>query len=277
MLAVVDGGAPEPRFPVRLPPRSRDKLVYSAHVFGPNRVTHDYFTDHKFPHNLAEIWERHFGYLATAAPGQQPQHTVVVGEWGGIYVGRDQAWQDQFAGFLRRKRLSSFYWCLNPNSQDTGGLLTDSWTTPEAGKLQMLSRLTSFNSATGLPEFTTVFFDEEAERDRSAPPEAGADPAKAAAGGVGAGTILQGREDLSQWFFDGLAVVHRCEMLHEPLSIFERTFAADGTPHATITKGGRIWRGGRGRERLAQISHNEKQKSACLRTKNDLPKINDFN
>ena len=75
--------------------------------------------------------------------------TVVVGEWGGVYSRnlKDKLWQDRFADYLRTKGWGSFYWCLNPNSQDTGGLLTDSWTTPEAGKLQMLSRLTSTPAA----------------------------------------------------------------------------------------------------------------------------------
>ena len=47
-------------------------------------------------------------------------HTVIVGEWGGFYTGKDRVWQDEFAKYLQRNKLSSFYWCLNPNSGDTG-------------------------------------------------------------------------------------------------------------------------------------------------------------
>ena len=73
-----------------------------------------YFDDKKFPSNMEAIWHRHFGYLASAG------HTVIVGEWGGFYAGKDRVWQDEFAHYLQRNQLSSFYWCLNPNSGDTG-------------------------------------------------------------------------------------------------------------------------------------------------------------
>lgn len=158
--------------PVRL--STPDKLVYSPHVYGPGDGSEDhhmpYFDGKDFPSNLDAIWERHFGYLAAAA-GQQPQHTVVVGEWGGIYVGRDQAWQDQFAGFLRRKRLSSFYWCLNPNSADTGGLLDAQWTSPEQAKLHMLNSLPSTPlrpRLIGLLSFTCLSEDSRAQQFRCA-------------------------------------------------------------------------------------------------------------
>ena len=131
--------------PVRL--RLSNKLVYSPHVYGPGDADEDhhmpYFDDKRFPANMEAIWERHFGYLSERGL------TVVVGEWGGVYSRnlKDKLWQDRFADYLRTKGWGSFYWCLNPNSQDTGGLLTDSWTTPEAGKLQMLSRLPSTAAA----------------------------------------------------------------------------------------------------------------------------------
>eukprot|EP00965_Chrysotila_dentata_P107570 3554081-Pleurochrysis_carterae.AAC.1 len=80
------------------------------------------------------VWDEHFGYLSTDA-------AVVVGEWGGIYQDKDRMWQDRFAAYLLAHKLSSFYWSLNPNSGDTGGLLGSDWSTPESAKLQLLSRL----------------------------------------------------------------------------------------------------------------------------------------
>lgn len=118
------------------------KLVYSPHVYGPGDGSKDhhmpYFDMHEFPTNLPRIWDRHFGYLAArkAAP-------VVVGEWGGIYTGKDRLWQDEFLRYLTKKQLSSFYWALNPNSGDTGGLLQSDWTSPEEDKLTMLRSLPS--------------------------------------------------------------------------------------------------------------------------------------
>ena len=82
-------------------------------------------------------WRRHFGYL------QRTGATVVVGEWGGFFKGKDRQWQEAFREFLLRNDLGSFYWALNPNSQDTGGLLTNSWSTPETAKLALLHSLPS--------------------------------------------------------------------------------------------------------------------------------------
>lgn len=62
----------------------------------------------------------------------------MVGEWGGPMVGKDRQWQDAFSRFLLSRRLSSIYWSLNPNSEDTGGLLMDDWTTPHGAKLSLL-------------------------------------------------------------------------------------------------------------------------------------------
>ena len=41
----------------------------------------------------------------------------------------------------RPQQEDTFYWCLNPNSGDTGGLLGDDWTTPDEGKLALLARV----------------------------------------------------------------------------------------------------------------------------------------
>ena len=69
--------------------------------------------------------------------------TLVIGEWGGRYVGADEQWQDELKAFLLEHGLSSFYWALNPNSGDTGGLLLDDWITPDTSKLARLSELPS--------------------------------------------------------------------------------------------------------------------------------------
>ena len=40
----------------------------------------------------------------------------------------------------RRTGISWTYWALNPDSGDTGGVLTDDWTTPDRAKLALLQR-----------------------------------------------------------------------------------------------------------------------------------------
>ena len=42
-------------------------------------------------------------------------------------------------------RSHIFYFCLNPGSKDTGGLLGEDWTTPNLAKLRLLSNVPSTN------------------------------------------------------------------------------------------------------------------------------------
>jgi len=125
--------------PVRL--SLSNKIVYSPHAYGPGDGGEDhhmpYFDASDFPNNMNAIWHRHFGYLCALGA------TVVVGEWGGFFRGKDRLWQETFARYLKSNKLSSFYWSLNPNSQDTGGLLTSTWSQPESGKLSLLEGLPS--------------------------------------------------------------------------------------------------------------------------------------
>jgi endoglucanase len=40
--------------------------------------------------------------------------------------------------YIRAHGLSYTFWCLNPNSGDTGGLLANNWTTVNAAKMALL-------------------------------------------------------------------------------------------------------------------------------------------
>lgn len=48
-------------------------------------------------------------------------------------VGAGSKWQ--------RAMVGPFWWCVNPNSGDTGGILEGDWRTWNAGKLALLQRL----------------------------------------------------------------------------------------------------------------------------------------
>jgi endoglucanase len=113
------------------------RLVYSPHVYGPSVFAQPYFAASGFPANMPAIWDSHFGYLFG-----QPS-AVVPGEFGGKYTDSDKTWQDAFVDYLRAKSTSRsfFYWSLNPNSGDTGGLLLDDWRTVNMNKLDLLKRL----------------------------------------------------------------------------------------------------------------------------------------
>jgi len=112
-------------------------VLYLPHTYGPSVYRQDYFNDPNFPRNLPPIWEVHFGRMAGKFP-------LGIGEFGGRYEGDDKTWQDAFVDYLLAKGIRIFfYWALNPNSGDTGGLLLDDWRTVHEGKWQLLRRLMS--------------------------------------------------------------------------------------------------------------------------------------
>jgi endoglucanase len=115
-----------------------NKLVYSPHVYGPSVYAQPYFSDAAFPNNLPAIWDGHWAFVERENRG-----TLVVGEWGGWMrsENRDDVWHNAMGAFLREREIDYFYWCLNPNSGDTGGLLGDDWRTPVTAKLQLLDRV----------------------------------------------------------------------------------------------------------------------------------------
>jgi len=113
------------------------KLVYSPHCYGPSVAFQPYFQDSNFPNNMPAIWDAHWGTVNT-----KTGNAAVLGEWGGQLGGSDGVWLDAFVSYLAKNGHSSqFFWCLNPDSGDTGGLLLDDWKTPVQGKLDLLAKL----------------------------------------------------------------------------------------------------------------------------------------
>jgi endoglucanase len=122
--------------PVRL--NIPQKLVYESHVYGPDVWLENYFTDVSFPNNMPNIWENQWGYLSTS------NYTLVIGEFGGkeIEGTLDRVWSDELKNwFLQKNITNTFFWCLNPNSQDTAGILSDDWSTPDNYKLNILQTI----------------------------------------------------------------------------------------------------------------------------------------
>jgi len=120
--------------PVRL--TVPNKLVYSAHDYGPGVFNQGWFNDPAFPANLPQVWDKHWGYIA-----KQGIAPVLLGEFGGKSVGVDKegVWQRSLLDYLKKNGISYTYWAINPNSGDTGGLLLDDWLTVNKEKQAMLS------------------------------------------------------------------------------------------------------------------------------------------
>ncbi|MGE5618990.1 MAG: glycoside hydrolase family 5 protein [Sphingomonadaceae bacterium] len=120
--------------PVRL--KVPNKLVYSAHDYGPGVYWQGWFKDESFPANMPTVWESHWGYLA-----KQGIAPVLLGEFGGRSVGSDTegVWQRSLMDYLKANGISYTYWSLNPNSGDTGGILADDWKSVNDSKMSVLS------------------------------------------------------------------------------------------------------------------------------------------
>ena len=56
--------------------------------------------------------------------------------------GIDLTWMNSFASYLVEiDAPDNWFWCLNPDSGDTGGLLENDWTTPVMDKLNLLQQV----------------------------------------------------------------------------------------------------------------------------------------
>jgi aryl-phospho-beta-D-glucosidase BglC (GH1 family)/uncharacterized protein YjdB len=121
-------------FPVVL--SNPKKLVYSPHEYGPEVFNQTWFTDSAFPGNMAAIWSSHFDYIY--ANNTAP---VLCGEFGikdmASFSGTEGTWFNTWLAYMGN-RYSWTFWCWNPNSGDTGGLLDDQWLHPVQWKLDKL-------------------------------------------------------------------------------------------------------------------------------------------
>jgi len=122
------------QYPVRL--SVPDKLVYSAHDYGPEVYKQSWLKASNFPNNLPGVWQKHWAYLQKA--GTAP---VFMGEFGGGSMGQDAegVWQRSLVTFLKTNNISYAYWAWNPDSGDTGGILQNDWKTVNQSKLDVLN------------------------------------------------------------------------------------------------------------------------------------------
>lgn len=118
------------------------RLVFSPHVYGPGISAQSYFGAGNFPANMPAIWRTHFGHLV-------PRYGFAAGEFGGWYddarAQGEVAWNDAYVAYLatldRGQPASFYYWAVNPNSGDTGGLYLDDWKTLVQRRLTLLAPL----------------------------------------------------------------------------------------------------------------------------------------
>ena len=146
-----------------------NKLVYSIHEYPLSVGGQTWFSDPTYPQNLDEVWYKYWGYLV-----ENNNAPILVGELGTkLITSSDQTWLASFMSYLdgdwdldgknklnsfNQKGISFMYWSLNPNSADTGGILSDDWTTVRQDKMAYISASLdpdsiTLNQQTGPPIF----------------------------------------------------------------------------------------------------------------------------
>lgn len=109
-----------------------DKLVYSPHDYPASVHPQDWFFDGT---DLEQTFRENWGYIVEE--GIAP---VLVGEWGSrLETDADALWARTLTDYMARLDVSWLWWSLNPNSQDTGGIFADDWTTPREPVLDLLA------------------------------------------------------------------------------------------------------------------------------------------
>lgn len=113
------------------------KLVYSPHEYGPEVFEQLWFSDPTFPNNMEAIWNKNFAFIHN-----QNTAPLFVGEFGiknfDASGGIQGTWFETFVAFMGSK-YSWTFWTMNPNSGDTGGILTDDWVGINQNKLDVLA------------------------------------------------------------------------------------------------------------------------------------------
>jgi endoglucanase len=113
------------------------RLVYSVHDYPASVSYQSYFSAPDYPHNLPAIWDQHWGYIQKE--GIAP---VWVGEFGTrLQTEQDKEWFSSMISYLGTgaNGFSWTFWCWNPDSGDTGGILQDDWQTVNTDKQSQLN------------------------------------------------------------------------------------------------------------------------------------------
>jgi aryl-phospho-beta-D-glucosidase BglC (GH1 family) len=121
--------------PVRL--NVAQRVVYSPHDYPSSLFAQSWFSDPSYPANLEGVWDATWGYLV-----KQNIAPVLLGEFGTKYqTDSDKQWLATLGSYVTSNGLSFAFWCLNPNSGDTGGILQNDWQTVETNKHAALTKL----------------------------------------------------------------------------------------------------------------------------------------
>ena len=112
-----------------------NQVVYSPHDYGPGVSNQSWFEGGFTKESLLnETWRPNWFYIQedNIAP-------LLIGEWGGRMDGsKNQQWMEDIADFIEENNINHTFWCMNPNSGDTGGILEYDFKTVDTAKMDLV-------------------------------------------------------------------------------------------------------------------------------------------
>ena len=132
-------------YPV-IPESGTSQIVYSPHDYGPSVYAQTWF-DKNFTTEtlLDDYWRDTWAYI-----NENDIAPLLIGEWGGhMDDGKNQKWMELLRDYMIEHHINHTFWCLNPNSGDTGGLLGTDFKTWDENKYGLFEKSLWQTSATG--------------------------------------------------------------------------------------------------------------------------------
>ena len=112
-------------YPIDFGSKSRNsQIIYSPHDYGPSVYNQTWFDkDFTTQTLLDDYWYDTWAYI-----NDKDIAPLLIGEWGGhMDGGKNQKWMELLRDYMIDNHINHTFWCLNPNSGDTGGLLDSSF------------------------------------------------------------------------------------------------------------------------------------------------------
>ena len=123
-------------YPIKMSTAAKQsQIVYSPHDYGPSVYAQTWFAkDFNTQTLLDDYWYDTWAYI-----NDKDIAPLLIGEWGGFVDGtKNQKWMELLADYMVKNHINHTYWCLNPNSGDTGGLLSHDFLTWDPARYGIL-------------------------------------------------------------------------------------------------------------------------------------------
>ncbi len=116
---------------------NQKQLVYSPHDYGKSVYNQTWFNkDFTTQTLLDDYWYDTWAYI-----DDQGIAPLLIGEWGGhMDDGDNQKWMELLRDYMTENHINHTFWCINPNSGDTGGLLNATFSEWDDNKYGLLEK-----------------------------------------------------------------------------------------------------------------------------------------